>query len=104
MLMPSRMDVQLDIHGPNSADNAMIVSATFRDSFAVEQFALAGFDVAPLYVSDARQIPFLNDSQQIEQRWSLDAVMQINPIVGVPQQYAGALAVTPVSVDASYPP
>lgn len=104
MLMPAKMTVQLDVHGPGSSDNAVIITGAFRDSYAVDQFNLSGFDVAPLFTSDAKQLPFVNDSQVIEQRWVIDAVIQINPVLTAAQQFADALAVTPKSVDATFPP
>src|ERR1044072_142734 len=57
LLMPTRVTVQLDVHGPNSAENAQTISTLFRDDFAVQAFKASGFDVTPLYVSDPRQLP-----------------------------------------------
>ena len=104
ILEPTEVTVQLDVHGPHSADNAQTISALFRDDFAVQFFDDTGFDLAPLYTSDPRQIPFSNDQQQVEYRWVIDAVLQVNPVLTVPQQFADALAVGVVSVDAAYPP
>lgn len=104
LLYPQKVTIQLDVHGPASGDNAVIISGAFRDTYAWEQFQTYGFDVAPLYTSDPRQIPFLNAEQQIEQRWVVDAVLQCNPILTIPQQYASALSVALVEIDASYPP
>jgi hypothetical protein len=104
LLYPQKVTIQLDVHGPASADNAVIIAGAFRDGYAFEQFQSYGYDVAPLYTTDPRQIPFLNAEQQIEQRWVLEAVLQCNPILTIPQQYAGALSAALVEVDASYPP
>lgn len=104
LLYPQKVTIQLDVHGPASGDNAVIIAGAFRDTYASEQFATYGYDVAPLYTTDPRQIPFLNGEGQIEQRWVVDAVLQANPILTIPQQYASALSVALVEVDASYPP
>jgi len=94
LLQPIKFTAQLDVHGPNSADNSQIITTLFRDDYGVEQFAASGFDVTPLYASEPRQMPFLNENQQIEERWSVDAVMQCNPVVNVPQQFASQLQAT----------
>jgi hypothetical protein len=92
-LMPIKFTAQIDVHGPASADNAQIISTLYRDDYAVQQFASSGFDVVPLYMGEPRQIPYLNGEQQIEERWSIDTVMQCNPIVTTPQDFAAALSV-----------
>lgn len=106
LMQPVKVTIQLDIHGPNSADNTQIITTTWRDEYAVEQLALAnsGFDLAPLFHSEPKQIPFLNGEQQIEERWIIDLVLQANPIVTVPQQFASSLEVGLVDVDVVYPP
>jgi len=101
---PEKVTVQLDVHGTSSYDNSQIIATLFRDSYAVDQFALSGFDVTPLYAGEPKQIPFLNGEQQIEERWSIDAVMQCNPVVTIPQEFADALSVTLNEVDAFAPP
>ena len=92
-LQSTRVTVQLDVHGPASADNTQLITTLFRSDYGVSQFATSGFDVQPLYNSEPRQIPFLNGEQQIEYRWSVDAVMQCNPIVTNTQQFASQLSV-----------
>ena len=107
-LQPTQVTVQLDIHGPNSSDTVQIISTLFRDGYGCEQFTATGYDVQPLHCSDPRQAPFLNESQQIESRWTMDAVMQANPVVTSPQQFAGTLILSPVGavkeIDAEFPP
>lgn len=87
MLQPTKMTVQIDVHGPNSGDNAQIITTAFRDEYAVDSFASSGFDVAPLYCDDAKQVPYINGENQFEGRWSIDAVMHCNPKLIVPQQF-----------------
>lgn len=107
-LQPTQVTVQLDIHGPNSSNTAQIISTLFRDGYGCDRFAETGFDVQPLFCSDPRQVPFLNEAQQIEMRWVIDAVMQANPIVTSAQEFAGDLRLHPVGavqeVDAAFPP
>lgn len=103
-LQPTQVNVQLDVHGPNSSDNAQIISTMFRDDYAVQQFATSGYDVVPFYADDPKQIPFVNDQQQYETRWVIDAAMQANQVVVAPQQYADSVNVTLINVDETYPP
>jgi len=104
LLQPTKVTIQLDVHGPNSGDNTQIISTTWRDEYAVDQFATSGVDVTPLYASEPRQVPFMNAEQQFENRWTIDVVMQANQVVTVPQQFASALNVELIEVDATYPP
>jgi hypothetical protein len=104
LLQPIKFTAQLDIHGPASADNVQIITTVFRDDYGVEQFAASGFDVTPLYHGEPRQMPFENGEQQIEERWTLDVVMQCNPIVTAPLQFASQVDVSLINVTAKYPP
>lgn len=103
-LQPLQVTIQLDVHGPSSPDNCVIISTMFRDEYGVDKIAESGFDISPLYTGDARQLPFLNEAQQIEDRWVMEAVLQCNPVLTVPQEFADALSVTLIEVDAVYPP
>lgn len=100
---PMRLTVQVDVHGPASADNAQVIATLFRSDWASDQFASSGFDVTPLFAGEPRQLPFSNAEQQIEERWSIDIVMQANPLTTVPQDFADHLSVGIVSVDVTYP-
>lgn len=103
LMQPTKMTVQVDVHGPVSADNAQIISTILRDEYGVNLFAPDVSGVTPLYADDPRQGPYRNEQQQIENRWMVEVVLQINPIVTVPQQFAGELEITPVNVEATYP-
>jgi hypothetical protein len=103
LLQPTQVTVQLDVHGPASADNTQIITTLFRDDYATSAFALSGFDVTPLYANDPHQMPFTNGEQQVEDRWVVDVVMQANPVVSVPQQFASSIEASVTSVQAQYP-
>lgn len=101
--------VQLDFHTANStsADLAQTVSTLLRDPYGVDFFAALappGNGVVPLYADDPKYVPFLNAEQQYEWRWMVEAHFQINQVVAVPQQYADAVEVELINVDAAYPP
>jgi len=103
LLQPTQVTVQLDVHGPASADNTQIITTLFRDGYATSAFALSGFDVTPLYANDPHQMPFTNGEQQVEDRWVVDVVMQANPVLTVPQQFASSIEASVTSVQAQYP-
>jgi hypothetical protein len=107
VLQPTMITVQLDFHSANvgdSANMAQTVSTMFRDIYATEFFAATGYDVAPLYADDPRQMPFQNAEQQFETRWIVEAHLQANQIVeGIPQQFADEVSIGFVEVETSYP-
>jgi hypothetical protein len=96
--------VQADVYGDGAEDNAQIVATLFRSGVSVETFAAAGIAMFPLYAGDIRQMVFNNSEQQYEDRWSVDLVSQLKPIVTIGQEFAASLNVILINVDAEYPP
>ena len=99
----AKITVQVDIYGTAAGDNAQIVSTLWRDAFACDAFNAINTSVQPLYASEPRQMQFVNDQSQYENRWSVDVMLQANIAVVVPQQSAIALVVDLINVDATYP-
>lgn len=99
----TEITIQLEVHGPNSADNAQKISTMMRDDYAVEFFRTYP-NIYPLYADDPRQMPFSNDQQQVEDRWVIEAGLQANQTVQAPQQFADTITVGLINVDAEYPP
>ena len=60
--------------------------------------------IVPLWIDEAHQVPFVNAESQWEERWTMDARMQINPIIGTPQQFADRVVTTLIEIDEAYPP
>lgn len=109
IMQPTEVTVQLDFHSIDDSaagDMAQTVSTLFRDAFAVDQFAnqSPNYGVVPLLADDARQMPFFNDQQQVEWRWVVEALLQSNVVVSVPQQFADSVDLTVIDVDAAYAP
>lgn len=104
ILRPTEYTVQLDVHGPASADNAQIISTLLRDNYACDFFTASSIDMQTLYASGPRQLFFNNGEQQYEERWIVDSCMQINPVVSVAQQFAGTVDLGLINVDVTYPP
>jgi len=88
---PVRFHFQLDIHGTSSADNAVTLSTALRSQYAVDSFPSA---ITPLWSDDPKYLPFINDQQQYEFRWIVEAHFQADPSLFVPQQYADAVTTT----------
>jgi hypothetical protein len=97
-MQPTEVTIQLDVHGPNSADNSQIITTLFRDDYAVQQFLTSGFDVTPLYADSAKQMPFTNESAQFENRWVIEVCMQANIVISAAQQFSSQLNVTLVEL------
>lgn len=103
LTQPTKVTIQIDVHGPNGAENVQVITTLFRSGYACDIFAASGFDVTPLYTGEPHQAPYMNAEQQVETRWSVDAALQANQIVTVGQQFAGALAIGLIDIDATYP-
>jgi hypothetical protein len=103
-LQPVDVTIQLDVHGPNSTDNAQMITTLFRDDYAYQIFRQSGYDVAPFYADDPKQIPFINAESQYEYRWVVEARMQANQVVlGLPQQYFSIVNLNVDSVTVVFP-
>lgn len=100
--MDTELVVQLDVHGPRSGDNAQIIATLLRSDYACQ--SLSGTGVTPLYSGEPREMPFFNDQSQVEWRWVVEAHLQVNPIVAVPQEFFDTATAGIISVDATYPP
>ncbi|WP_186043044.1 phage neck terminator protein [Burkholderia gladioli] len=96
--------LQLDVHGPNSADNAAIISTLFRDEYACVVIGTVNPNIQPLYCENPRQMPFINGENQYEQRWIIELALQYNPITQTPQDFFDEITPEIVNVDAAYPP
>lgn len=105
----SQETVQLDFHSADlrtSGDWAQTVATLMRDEFAVDSFAAQtpNYGVVPLYADDPRQAPFRNAEDQYEWRWVLEAMLQVNAVVSVPQQFADSIELELIDVDVTYGP
>jgi len=105
ILQPTRLTIQCDFHSMDlnlSADMAQKFTTLWRDAYGVDY--LAPYGVAPLYTSEPRQLAWRNGEQQTENRWTVDAIMQVNEQVSdLPQQFADVLDIGIIDVDVAYP-
>ena len=111
-MMETEVLYQCDVHGPNSNDNAELISTLFRDEWGFEEFLraskAAGLDpslITPLYADDPKQVPFINDQNQFEYRWIVEARIQANQTaVNIPQQFFDQFDISLAEIDATFPP
>lgn len=103
-LVGTQLTVQLDVYGPGSADTTRVIDTLFFSEVGVDAVAASGYAITPLYCNEARQLPFIDAEQQYENRWMIEAVFQISPVVSTPQQFADVVDVTTIEVDTTYPP
>lgn len=88
--------VQLDVYGPNSTDNAQVIATLFRDQYGCDAL---GPNVQPLYCDDGRQMPLVNGEFQYQDRWTLNATLQANPAITIPQDSALSVIAIPYLTD-----
>lgn len=96
-----RLAVQLDLYGAASGDWAVMLSTVLRDEYSMSYLAPI---LAPLYTDSPKFAPLIDGEEQYERRWIVGAVLQYNPIVSTPMQFAGAAEATVINVDEAYPP
>jgi hypothetical protein len=78
---------QIDCYGEEAASLADSLSTVFRSEWACDYFREHDDIMQPLYASNPRQLPFVNNSQQYEQRWSFDINVQPNAQTTLPQVF-----------------
>ena len=100
----TQINIQLDCYDVSAAENATIISTLLRSEYACNSFAASGFDIQPLYAEDPKQMPIVNAESQWQERWTFAAVLQFNPVIAVPQDFATTLNANLVNVEATYKP
>lgn len=101
ILQAVRLTMQLDCYGADSGNWAVILSTVLRDEYGITALAPV---VAPLYCDGPRFAPLVAGEEQYEQRWIVGAVLQYNPVVSTPMQFADTATVGLINVDEAYPP
>lgn len=96
-----RLTVQLDCYGASAGDWAVMLSTVLRDEYGVTALAPV---LAPLFTDDPRFAPLIDGEEQYERRWIVPAVMQYNPVVSTPMQFADAAEADLINVDVRFPP
>jgi hypothetical protein len=98
----TQITYQCDVHGPNSSDNAQLISTLFRDDYGYNVISGSNAAVTPLHADEPRQVPYINAEAQFETRWIVDCVLQADQVVSeLPQQFFDSATVTAISVEAA---
>jgi len=108
LMQPTEVRIQVDIHGPNSWNNAEIITTIFRDERGVLAFIgdnpPVSAQITPLFADDPRQMPFTNENQQVENRWIVVLHLEVNQKLSLPQQFAQQVEVSSIRDADSYTP
>lgn len=96
--------VQLDVYGEGAEDAATILAALFRSDVAFEWLANHDHPIRPLYAGEPKNMAFINDAMNYEDRWMLEVHLHANPTVSVSQQFADSLSVGLVAANVLYKP
>lgn len=97
----TQLDMQIDGFGARSGDWAVMLETLLRDETGCNAL---GPTCQPLYADEAFEMPLTDDEAQYEQRWSLTATLQYNPVTTAPMQFADTLSIDLINVDVTYPP
>lgn len=103
VLRPVQFTVQLDFYGTLAADRCNTVNALLRDQTATDFFLNSGYDMQTLYAGDANQLPLITGEEQYLERWTMDAVLQLNPVINLTTQTANTLTAGVINVSVAYP-
>lgn len=102
----TRLLVQLDFYSgpgqsPCAGDWAKLVSGMWRTEATCTALEPT---CDPLHADEAQMAPLDDSEEQYEQRWTLAAYVQYNPVTTVPAQFMDEAQVALVNVDKAYPP
>jgi len=105
MMQPTDVVFQIECHGEGGANNAQVISTMMRDAVGVARFNELNPNLTPLYADDPRQVPFINENQQYEDRWIVEAHIQANQSVRfIPTQFADAATIELIEVETEVVP
>lgn len=76
--------LQLDFYGPEAQRKSRIVYNVWKNYYAADRLK----SCQPLYVHSYGRHPYINDSNNYEDRWILDLGLQYNPTVTHAQDFA----------------
>lgn len=76
--------VQLDFYGAMAESRSRIVANLWKNYYGTDNMEIC----KPLYVQSRQRHPYINDSNQYEDRFILDLALQYNPSVTHPQDFA----------------
>jgi hypothetical protein len=96
-----KLEMQVDLYGPDSGDWAAIFSTMFRDDYAC--IALEP-NCQPLHADDPVRAPLVTGEQQYLDRWIVRAYIQYNPTVSTIDQFADTVTIDVIDAVTHYGP
>lgn len=103
-MQPTELTFQVDVHGPSSGDNSSRITAMLLDDYGFSIFKRQGLGVFPLTAENKGQVPFINAENQYEDRYIVEACLQINATVNdIPQEFFDKIVIGFIPVDIFYP-
>ena len=99
LMQPIELTVQTDFYGDAAGDNAQTFTTLFRDEYGATFFSGLSETISPLYTDDPRQVAFVSEQQQYQDRWIVNAMLEANITVTVPSQFADQIKINQVPVD-----
>lgn len=82
--------LQLDFYGPQAESRSRVVDTLWRTFYGADNLGIC----KPLYVQSRQRQPYVNDSNQYEDRYVLDLALQYNPQVIYAQDFTESADVT----------
>lgn len=79
-----QLDVQVDIYGENAGDRAVALETVWASDYAYRN---TDERIAPLYSSAAMRSPFVDESRQWLERYTITLSMQVHITITVGQDY-----------------
>ena len=101
----TRLVMQLDIHSDDlsrASDTAQVIATVLRDDAGVQMLRVSGHPITPLHADDPKQIPFVNAEGQYESRYVVEAHLQADQTLLLPQQFMDRVDVDRIPADLFY--
>lgn len=96
----AQVKVQLDCYGSISGQWATMLQTLLRDEVGCDAL---GPNCQPLYTGEPFLSPLDDSEDQYEERWTLEAELQYNPVTSTAPQFADELNPTVINVGEAYP-
>lgn len=97
----AQVKMQIDCYGSSSGAWATMLQTLLRDDVGCQALAPT---CQPLYTSEPFLSPLEDSEDQYEQRWTLEAELQYNPVTSTAPEFADTLSATVINVQEAYAP
>lgn len=101
----TRLVMQLDVHSDDlsrASDTAQTIATVLRDDAGVQILRAGGHPITPLHADDPKQIPFVNAEGQYESRYVVEAHLQADQTLLLPQEFMDRVDIDRIPADLFY--